>query len=270
MATIAEQLTSLANTKTAIKDAIVAKGVVIADTDPFSAYATKIGQISSGGTPSYIPRKVIDSTGKLVADPTQTTFSIAPATDVDSYSLYYGLSFRTNLTSADLSSLTTVSGSYAMNSCFANCTNLTSVDLSSLTTISGSNAMYYCFKDCTGLTSVDLLSLTTISGSYAMNDCFHYCSNLTSIDLSSLTTISTSSAMASCFNNCSKLSKISFPSLTTVHNKAFGTASYDWCFKGCTALTEIHFRADAQATIEVMTGYADKWGATNATIYFDL
>lgn len=48
MATIAEQLTSLANTKTAIKDAIVAKGVAVADTDPFSAYAGKIGQISGG------------------------------------------------------------------------------------------------------------------------------------------------------------------------------------------------------------------------------
>jgi hypothetical protein len=49
MATIAEQLTSLANTKTAIKNAIVAKGVAVADTDPFSAYAGKIGQISGGG-----------------------------------------------------------------------------------------------------------------------------------------------------------------------------------------------------------------------------
>ena len=51
MATIAEQLTSLANTKAAIKDAIIAKGVAVADTDPFSAYAGKIGQISGGGAP---------------------------------------------------------------------------------------------------------------------------------------------------------------------------------------------------------------------------
>ena len=49
MATIAEQLTSLANTKTAIKDAIVAKGVSVADTDTFASYADKIGQISGGG-----------------------------------------------------------------------------------------------------------------------------------------------------------------------------------------------------------------------------
>ena len=49
MATIAEQLTSLANTKAAIKQSIINKGVQVTDTDPFSAYAGKIGQISGGG-----------------------------------------------------------------------------------------------------------------------------------------------------------------------------------------------------------------------------
>jgi len=49
MATIAEQLTSLANTKTAIKQAIVDKGVQVADDTPFSGYAAKIGEISGGG-----------------------------------------------------------------------------------------------------------------------------------------------------------------------------------------------------------------------------
>jgi hypothetical protein len=41
-------------------------------------------------------------------------------------------------------------------------------------------------------------------------------------------------------------------------------------FQYCTGITEIHFRADAQATIEATSGYSDKFGATNATIYFDL
>ena len=49
MATISEQLISLANTKAAIKQSIINKGVSVADTDPFSAYPAKIGQISSGG-----------------------------------------------------------------------------------------------------------------------------------------------------------------------------------------------------------------------------
>lgn len=52
MATIAEQLTSLANTKTAIKQAIIDKGVQVADDTPFRNYADKIGEISGGGEPS--------------------------------------------------------------------------------------------------------------------------------------------------------------------------------------------------------------------------
>ena len=221
-------------------------------------------------TPSYVPRKTIDSTGKLINDPTQTTFSVAPATDIGSYLLCFGFYNSNNLTSVDLSSLTMVSGTYAMHHCFDGCSNLTSVDLSSLTTISGTGGMGICFSGCSKLTSVDLSSLTTVSASYAMDGFFQNCINLTSVDLSSLTMVSGAYAMDNCFSGCTNLSKISFPSLTRVHNQAFGSNSYNWIFLRCPALTEIHFRADAQATIEAMTGYADKWGATNATIYFDL
>ena len=72
MATIAEQLTSLANTKTAIKDAIVAKGVAVADTDPFSAYAGKIGQISGcgGGSTEWQPNPLWPDIEKLVEEDT--------------------------------------------------------------------------------------------------------------------------------------------------------------------------------------------------------
>ena len=55
MATIAEQLTSLANTKAAIKQSIINKGVQVADTDPFSAYPAKIGQISGGPAEEWQP-----------------------------------------------------------------------------------------------------------------------------------------------------------------------------------------------------------------------
>ena len=71
--------------------------------------------------------------------------------------------------------------------------------------------------------------------------------------------------MNSAFRNCEKLESISFPALTQV------TSPFNnYTFNGCDALTEIHFRADAQTAIEAMTGYADKFGAPNATIYFDL
>lgn len=46
--TISDKLTYLEGTKSAIKDAIVAKGVAVSDSDTFRSYADKIGQISGG------------------------------------------------------------------------------------------------------------------------------------------------------------------------------------------------------------------------------
>lgn len=56
MGSIADKLTYLQETKTAIKNAIVSKGVEVSDTDSFRSYADKISSISSGsaGTPLVI------------------------------------------------------------------------------------------------------------------------------------------------------------------------------------------------------------------------
>ena len=41
--------------------------------------------------------------------------------------------------------------------------------------------------------------------------------------------------------------------------------------QNCTDLVEMHFRADAQATVEALKGYSSKfWGPSTLTIYFDL
>lgn len=66
------------------------------------------------------------------------------------------------------------------------------------------------------------------------------------------------------------LKAIYFNALVLVSRYSFGNYSGDYAFSGCKNLTEIHFRADMQEIISTMVGYADKWGATNATIYFDL
>lgn len=47
--TISDKLTYLEGTKSAIKDAIVAKGVAVSNSDTFRSYADKIGLISGGG-----------------------------------------------------------------------------------------------------------------------------------------------------------------------------------------------------------------------------
>lgn len=50
MGTIAEKLEYLNNTKTAIKESIVAKGGIIAENDTFRSYAEKISNLPTGGT----------------------------------------------------------------------------------------------------------------------------------------------------------------------------------------------------------------------------
>lgn len=52
MGTITDKLNKLAETKSAIKTAIVNKGVSISDTDTFASYASKIASIEGGSTPT--------------------------------------------------------------------------------------------------------------------------------------------------------------------------------------------------------------------------
>ena len=52
MGTITDKLNKLAETKSAIKTAIVNKGVAVSDSDTFASYADKIASIEGGGTPT--------------------------------------------------------------------------------------------------------------------------------------------------------------------------------------------------------------------------
>ena len=63
------------------------------------------------------------------------------------------------------------------------------------------------------------------------------------------------------FFGCSLLTSINLPNVTTVENYAFN---------GCSSLKEIHFAAKNKEAIEALSDYSNKFGATNATIYFDI
>ena len=130
------------------------------------------------------------------------------------------------------------------------------------------DSLKYAFYGRLGITSVDLSSLQSV-GVYGLSSAFQDCKGITSIDLSSLQSVETY-GLSSAFRGCTGITSISFPSLTSVYSNSFGNISVTGAFRNCTALTKIHFRADMQATIEAMSQYADKWGANNATIYFDL
>lgn len=60
------------------------------------------------------------------------------------------------------------------------------------------------------------------------------------------------------------INKVYFPALTTIVGDALDGTFYQ------SNVQEIHFRTDMQSTVEALPAYTQKFGATNATIYFDL
>ena len=311
MATIAEQLTSLANTKAAIKQSIIDKGVQVADTDPFSAYPAKIGQISGGGAPAtkfgvsidnmlgnvdengvlqeLTTEFVFDGTGvKEITAAARGTFAyrfaytkwqevrfpdLVSIGDGGTISQYCQGTFSYNADylkrhTVDMPNLETINGQYAAESMFQ-ASKIKTINIPKLTTINGTFAAQNMFSG-NNITQVSLPNLTTISGSSAAISMFDG-NNITNVDLPSLATVSGSGACRTMFKGNTGLARVDFPSLVSVEAKCFGTTSANAIFAGCTGLLEIHFRADAQATIEALDGYASKFGApSTCTIFFDL
>ncbi|MBR2771600.1 MAG: leucine-rich repeat protein [Bacteroidales bacterium] len=274
--------------------AAAAKGAIMPATQNLSNLATTISSVSGGGQGVA---KTTNPDGVLV-NICANIIDLNGATDVGERVLsyaYYGASFPANtsanlssltklsgfhacenmcnsctgLTSVNLSSLTTISGTYACSGMFANCTGITSINMSALKTITINYACQGMFSGCTGLTSANLSVLTTISGSYACNNMFSGCAGLTSVNLSALTTIESNYTCQNMFANCIGLTSISFPALQEILPATFQN-QFSNMFNGCTKLKEIHFPANMQSRVEQMIGYATQFGATNATIYFDL
>lgn len=312
MATIAEQLTSLANTKTAIKDAIVAKGVSIADTDPFSTYPAKIGQISGGGAPAtkygvsidnllgdvdengvYKARtelftvdmtqvKVVDSFEYVslpsgVTEYCYNTFAYKfrccgnlvgtiDLSNLEETSLVSGASFEQAFaqTSVDTVYLPKSPTTVLLDYAFSSCSQLTNVYIQS-TDLNSALQLRYTFQNCDALKNIHGLDKVV---SMALYNTFFGTALEGEYRFDSLTTMGASNgAFAK-----TKITKLYFPALTTFSvNNPFGSSKYNSMIQGCTELVEIHFRADAQATVEALTGYGSKfWGPDTLTIYFDL
>lgn len=223
------------------------------------------------------------------------------------YALMYKFYRNNALKSVEFPALTTCSTSSCMNYAFSTSTNIVTASFPALTTISAS-CWSYTFNGCTKLQSVNLSALESITGTTAMQYAFGGCTALESIDFSALKVIGNSTTTSTnyrqmyyAFNNCSKLTTMEFPSLEAIYCNGTannqGTFAYNNkvtklyfpkltyigktsgysnatagnnIFYSCSALTEIHFGAENQASIEASTGYSTKWGRSSATIYFDL
>ena len=136
---IQSEITLLNNTKEAIKDAIKSKGVMVASTDPFAIYPTRIGQISS--TPGDK-----ENLFKALVERTYTTLEVPYGTEVIRKSCFYDNDVVTSITLPEtLKSI--------KNEAFYSCGNLTSITIPANVTYIGEKAFQYC----TSLTSITCL-----------------------------------------------------------------------------------------------------------------
>lgn len=180
----------------------------------------------------------------------------------------------------DLPSLVEINGNYAAQGFATSGYYLRTVNLGALKSVTGNSACQSMFASCSsstrpdgtkGLESINLDSLEIVNGTSAMNNFLGSTTTADSFEelsFPALHTINGSSAFASFAIGISvKIKRFKFPMLTTISNDAFGNATTS-VFSVNTE--EIHFREDMEETISAMPGYAKKWGATTATIYFDL
>ena len=193
-----EKLAYLEDTKTAIGNAIAAKGGSVTG-KTFRQYATEISNLPSGGggTPIAVSKDVSDYTGG-------TTFDfLSQITDVNwpsginsigSHSFYR----CSGLTSVTIPNSVTSIGSTA----FQNCSGLTSVTIGNGVTGIGNNA----FQNCSSLTSVAIPNSVKNIGNNAFKDC----SGLTSVTIGN----GVASIGFSAFTNCSNLSSVTVEATT--------------------------------------------------------
>ena len=205
--------------------------------------------------------------------------------------LAYAFASCSKLKRTGLYGLETISG--GLNYSYQSCSALEETNLNNLKRIDGQ--CYGTFQYCKALKDAGLDNLEVIS--VYPTQMFGGCTSLVSAympklvrmdvdantmnigmfaSLTSLTEFCLDSFEGGNLNNtfkgCSKLTKGYFPMLTdvTATTLAPSTSSSYGCFASCTGITELHFRADTQEKIEAANRYSSKFGATNATIYFDL
>lgn len=164
MGAISEKLTYLSDTKKAIKNAIVSKGVEVSDSDSFRSYADKIVAIEQpAGGSSDVEDAILTRS--------ITEYVNSRITSVGNNAL---------MGSASLKTIYLPNVKTAGNSSFNACSSLVDVNIPKLETISTQT-----FYGCSSLMYLTLPSLKT-----AAVQSFRNCKKLTVVDLASCTSIS--------------------------------------------------------------------------------
>ena len=249
----ADKLNKLLDTKAAIKQAIIDKGVEVSDDTVFADYPAKISSIESGGNgdtttyehPDFYELRTNGGTNYkgLFYYYNGTSLDLSSFDTSNVTNMSYMFYYCQNLTSLDVSNFDT-SNVTDMSGMFNDCRNLTSLDVSSFNT-TNVTSMSRMFYNCTNLTSLDLSNFNT-SNVTTMSYMFYYCQNLTSLDVSNFNT-SNVWTIDNMFNNCTKLTSLDLSNW----NVANITRSYDTssAFRNCTAL--IDFQAPKNISVAI-------------------
>lgn len=214
---ITDKLQTLKNTKQAIKQALIDKGIEVSDTDAFASYADKINTIKTGENEivginlNYIFEE--DENGELIRTTKPIDF-VCNTKGISAEKLFSNLFSNSNVISVSFPELLTIEGYMGLDNAFSNCDNLTSISFPKLTTIYSSMATNETFNYCTQLTSVSFPELTTILSENSQY-MFGNCTLLKSVSFPKLETIMDYS-MYYCFYNCPQLTSVSFPKLKSV------------------------------------------------------
>lgn len=195
MSQLIDNLNTIESIKTDIKAAIENKGVDMTGV-PFPGYASKIGEISGGGTIGWDQKSFTEGTIKIINLDNSASFVASNA-----------FSGNQTIKTVNLPYATSV-GNYA----FYNCLSLTQVSLHMCSRISN-----YAFRYCRTLSQVSLPVC-----SYIGSNAFQNCSSLSQVNLPMCTYIGKNT-----FSSCNSLSiiTIGYSSVCslTASNAFYGT-----------------------------------------------
>ena len=184
MGTTADKLNKILETKQAIRQAIITKGVDVPSDTVFADYPSRIAAIQAGSSEGG----------------SDAFFNLRTQNGTNMGYLFYSYPEI----ELDLSILDT-SKAYDMTMMFYNCFNVLSLDLSNFNTSNVQN-MYNMFNSCSQLQSLDLSGWDT-RNVQNMGSMFAYCYALQSLDLSHWKTDNVNEIVCM-FDNCNSLQSL--------------------------------------------------------------
>lgn len=229
MGTTADKLNKILETKQAIRQAIITKGVDVGEDTKFADYPSRIAAIQTGsgegGSDAFFNMRTQNGTNfsNLFYNYSGSELDLSGLDTSQANTMNNMFAYSYGLSSLNLSNWDTRNVS-DMSSMFNNCTSLSSLDLSHFNT-SNVVDMSYMFSSSNGLTSLNLNNWDTRNVTN-MNNMFYNCA-VYSLDLSSFDT-SNVNGMDSMFSNCFNLEELNISGFNT-SNVTNMTYMFSYC-----------------------------------------